>query len=494
MTRALCPTLDQFVVFSSVSCGRGNAGQSNYGLANSAMERICEQRRKDGFPGLSIQWGAIGDVGVVSESMGGNDTVVGGTLPQRMASCLNALDIFLQQSKPTVASMVLADKSGGRKEGGKKTTLVEAVAHILGMKSTENVNGAANLAELGMDSLMGVEVKQALERDYDLVLSMQEIRQLTLNKLKEIDAGDVEPQLEARRDSEPEIINLDDESANQIKLFVQELMPKKPIVKLNESQSKDPIFIIHPIEGVTLSLQKLASKVEQPMYGLQCVKEADLSSVETLAKFYIKEIKNVQAQGPYTVAGYSYGCTIALEMALQLEKEKKNNVKNLIFLDGSHKYVSAQTSEYKSNHTGTPTENETDALCTFLMQFLSFEYLKVRKEMLQLPSLDERIKMTTQLLHSTLPNVSVDDIKAAALSFYQKLVAVDKYEPKSTYSGKAVLIKALGTRTAQILGDDYSLSKVCLQKIQIHGVDGNHRSFIDLPAAENVAKIINSYH
>ena len=47
-------SLDWFVVFSSVSCGRGNAGQANYGFANSLMERICEQRKHDGFPGKSI--------------------------------------------------------------------------------------------------------------------------------------------------------------------------------------------------------------------------------------------------------------------------------------------------------------------------------------------------------------------------------------------------------------------------------------------------------
>uniref|UniRef100_A0A8C3WD43 Fatty acid synthase n=1 Tax=Catagonus wagneri TaxID=51154 RepID=A0A8C3WD43_9CETA len=51
VTREACPELDYFVIFSSVSCGRGNAGQSNYGFANSAMERICEKRRHDGLPG-----------------------------------------------------------------------------------------------------------------------------------------------------------------------------------------------------------------------------------------------------------------------------------------------------------------------------------------------------------------------------------------------------------------------------------------------------------
>jgi fatty acid synthase len=64
-SRKLCPALDYFVVFSSVSCGRGNIGQTNYGMANSAMERICEQRQANGLPGLAIQWGAIGDVGLI---------------------------------------------------------------------------------------------------------------------------------------------------------------------------------------------------------------------------------------------------------------------------------------------------------------------------------------------------------------------------------------------------------------------------------------------
>ena len=57
--------LHWFVVFSSVTSGRGNVGQANYGFANSAMERICESRVQDGLPGMAIQWGAVGDVGLI---------------------------------------------------------------------------------------------------------------------------------------------------------------------------------------------------------------------------------------------------------------------------------------------------------------------------------------------------------------------------------------------------------------------------------------------
>lgn len=49
-----------------------------------------------------------------------------------------------------------------------------------------NLNADSSLADLGLDSLMGVEIRQILERDYDIVMAMREIRQLTINKLREM--------------------------------------------------------------------------------------------------------------------------------------------------------------------------------------------------------------------------------------------------------------------------------------------------------------------
>ena len=54
------------------------------------------------------------------------------------------------------------------------------------MNDVSQLNPDANLGDLGLDSLMGVEIKQALERDYDIVLSMKDIRTLTLNKLQQL--------------------------------------------------------------------------------------------------------------------------------------------------------------------------------------------------------------------------------------------------------------------------------------------------------------------
>ena len=67
LSRQMCPHLRHFVVFSSLACGRGNAGQTNYAMNNSIMERICEARVRDGLPGLAVQWGAVGDVGLLAQ-------------------------------------------------------------------------------------------------------------------------------------------------------------------------------------------------------------------------------------------------------------------------------------------------------------------------------------------------------------------------------------------------------------------------------------------
>ncbi len=86
------------------------------------------------YKGTAVQWGAIGDVGVVLETMGSNDTVIGGTRPQRITSCLATLDQFLNQSQPVLSSLVLAERvQKSPMEHDSKSDLVAAVANILGI-------------------------------------------------------------------------------------------------------------------------------------------------------------------------------------------------------------------------------------------------------------------------------------------------------------------------------------------------------------------------
>ena len=70
--------------------------------------------------------------------------------------------------------------------GGSGQDVIQTIAHILGINDLSQLDLSASMGDLGLDSLMGVEIKQALERDYDIVLSMKDIRTLTLSQLKEM--------------------------------------------------------------------------------------------------------------------------------------------------------------------------------------------------------------------------------------------------------------------------------------------------------------------
>jgi fatty acid synthase len=54
------------------------------------------------------------------------------------------------------------------------------------------------LSELGMDSMTAVEIKQTLERDFDLYLTPQEIRNLTFSTLEELGTRNQKTEVEKR--------------------------------------------------------------------------------------------------------------------------------------------------------------------------------------------------------------------------------------------------------------------------------------------------------
>lgn len=111
--------LDYFVVFSSVSCGRGNIGQTTYGLANSIMERIIEDRQRNGLKGTAIQWGAIGDVGIVIGKYAGSNltpSLNGYSIISRSspASEISELGIYLRLDSQSPPSIVSCESSRDR--------------------------------------------------------------------------------------------------------------------------------------------------------------------------------------------------------------------------------------------------------------------------------------------------------------------------------------------------------------------------------------------
>ncbi|CAG2105619.1 unnamed protein product, partial [Medioppia subpectinata] len=328
MSRELSIDLDYFVVFSSVSCGKGNAGQSNYGFANSVCERICESRRRDGLHGLAIQWGPIGDVGVLADSE--INTSLAAIVKQRVNSCLEILDKLLQSDNSIVSCLVRAKRSvmTGTKESklvnqvwvalgiDPKTTPNHLTLGEIGMESMFAVelqqglerenDERLTLGEIGMESMFAVELQQGLEREYDIRVTLNDIKNITIGMMKDFEIGKAD-----------EMKKFADEIKScRTKLCkVKFIIPSDACIKLNNVTTGKPLYFFPPLEGIFTSLEGLTEKIDRPVIGLNWTRDMEkLGSLKEITKYYIQLLKALEPKGDYDIFGHFYGALIAMKM------------------------------------------------------------------------------------------------------------------------------------------------------------------------------------
>ncbi|CAG2109550.1 unnamed protein product [Medioppia subpectinata] len=303
LSRQLDYKLDYFVVFSSITCGKGNAGQSNYAFGNSMCERICEERRRDGLHGLAVQYGPVGDVGVFADS---DQQMLSFTTiqTQRINSCCDVLDKLLAIKQPIVTSYVRAKHS--KQSGTKSKRIVKELWRALGI-DPDTTPEHLTLGEIGIESMFAVELQQELYREYNVKLSINHIKSITVKMLKDYERG-----------SEEQIRKHLDEvkAARQSLLRYKFVIPNETHVRLNAVRNgRRAVYLMPTLQADFTLFETIAKKLDRPVIGLNWTRDvSQLSTTKEVCKYYVELMGRLEPSGGYDVLGYLDGALVCTKL------------------------------------------------------------------------------------------------------------------------------------------------------------------------------------
>lgn len=204
--------LDHFILYSSVTTFIGNPGQANYVAANGYLEGLAALRNKLGLPASCIGWGPIGDAGYLTRNEAVKDSL-NARLGASALTAKNALAMLERLLSTEAGTCAVADfdwhalarllpsaqgpRFGGLRkqagQGGAATESSEDFQTLIAGKSMaevteivrdlvsqevaqilcigiDRIDPVRSLHDLGMDSLMGVELALGLEKRFGIQL------------------------------------------------------------------------------------------------------------------------------------------------------------------------------------------------------------------------------------------------------------------------------------------------------------------------------------
>jgi phthiocerol/phenolphthiocerol synthesis type-I polyketide synthase C len=209
--------IELFVLFSSATTLLGAPGQGAYVAANMGLEALARRRHAERLPALAVAWGPIEDAGYLAQRPQMREALARrlGAVPISAAQALAALPAMLASGLPVVAFAaanwgaarrllpILAtplfsqlrpngDASGSDEAFADRirdldpaavqallqTIVGEEAGRILRLPPG-GMNPARPLSELGMDSLMAVELRLALESRLQLDLPLMALAEGT---------------------------------------------------------------------------------------------------------------------------------------------------------------------------------------------------------------------------------------------------------------------------------------------------------------------------
>lgn len=208
--------LDFFVMFSSIASVFGSPAQANYAAANAFLDALAHMRRAEGLPAVSINWGPWAGGGMAGRDSGADrrwsdegigihafspeqalqglaeilrrdatQTVVMSVNWARFARVLFGIDTVPFLSQISDGQMREQEDDSGRGRlleelraahpAERRDLLIarvrERIVPILGLASDDDLAAHRGFFDMGMDSLMALELKNTLQNDLAVTIS-----------------------------------------------------------------------------------------------------------------------------------------------------------------------------------------------------------------------------------------------------------------------------------------------------------------------------------
>ncbi len=346
-------SLDFFVLFSSVMATVGTPGQANYASANAFLDALASHRRAAGQPALSVGWGGWAKVGMTTRIVGTyrraliepkegltalGELAASGSVQSHVIVTAGSWSSYASDSAyvPSWLAKHVDQQRLPSTEAGRSGKLKQRLAQLPASARRQELRGsirqlaadvtgrsAADIAddrplvELGLDSLMTMELRNKLST----ALDGRVLPSTLVFKYPSVDAL-----AEYLDESLTDIVHANPATTASV------LPPPPPNIDTFPGvDSKVPLTLIHGIGGY--GWPYLALREGLADRKLTIVNKVPLRrNLSEYASALADTLRRVQPKGPYVLGGWSYGGVLAFELAKQLHDEGES-VLGVILID-----------------------------------------------------------------------------------------------------------------------------------------------------------------
>lgn len=270
-----------------------------------------------------------------------------------------------------------------------------------------------------------------------------------------------------------------------------------PIVPLKTTGTNKALYFAHGISGNVFKYHALAQRLEsdQPGYGLQAFglngKDVPFREMSAMAAYHVKELRAFQPEGPYLLAGGSFGGYLAFEMARQLKKAGQEVPLVLLFdIDAGKKSDFLPAGMKQLVHAQLKAERMVKRAFELAMADREErnKYFEARKKMQQrnndIESWLEKHKMTEMIGQESAAYFRrIEESCHDALMQY-------KIQP---YDGDILLIRAKNGFFNNEYNEDLGWSNFIQGNVYMEMVNGDHNSIFWEPNVDQLASVVTAY-